>query len=365
MGPRLEAPLKSLAPPLVQAAKTAVAAGLAYFIAADVIGNHLPVFAPLTAALTVQVTVWDSVSRGLQRALGVVVGVLVAYGLAKVLGLHVWSVTLVVFVSWLAGQALQLGQQGAVQVPISALLVLVLGASTSEYALDRVVDTFLGAATGILVSLVAVPKTNLAEAQARVRDLAAMAAAVLRDVADGLSGQSTDFSALLGKAGQLDDEAQKVALVVQGAETATRWSPTGHRDRPAAEALLAALKTLDNVQRSTRGMARVLADARPAPHLPPGVAGPLADLLRTVSGEVGTWVTDVTSGTAMPGVAGDGTAADKYEQVLAAAHSTGVDAQAAATADAVAMYARRIGDDLHAEPSPAAARPTWRSLLGH
>ena len=49
---------------LVQAAKTAVAAGLAWFLAADIIGNNLPVFAPLAAVLTVQVTVWDSVSAG-------------------------------------------------------------------------------------------------------------------------------------------------------------------------------------------------------------------------------------------------------------------------------------------------------------
>ncbi len=95
--------------------------------------------------LTVQVTVWDSVSRGLQRALGVVVGVLLAYALARLLGMHVWSVALLVFVSWVAGQVLRLGQQGAVQVPVSALLVLVLGASTTGYAVDRVVDTFVGA----------------------------------------------------------------------------------------------------------------------------------------------------------------------------------------------------------------------------
>ncbi len=197
MRTRLEGPLRWLGPVVVQAAKTGVAAGLAWFLAADVVGNNLPVFAPLAAVLTVQVTVWDSVSRGLQRALGVVVGVLVAYTLARLLGVHVWSVALVVFFSWLAGQTLRLGQQGAVQVPVSALLVLVLGASSSGYAVDRVVDTVLGAAVGILVSLVTVPKTNLARAQVQLREVEAGIANVLRALADELAVPDVGFPVLL------------------------------------------------------------------------------------------------------------------------------------------------------------------------
>ena len=36
-----------------------------------------------------------------------------AYALARLLGVHMSSLALVVFVSWLAGQGLRLGQQGA------------------------------------------------------------------------------------------------------------------------------------------------------------------------------------------------------------------------------------------------------------
>jgi hypothetical protein len=108
----------------------------------------------------------------------------------------------------------------------------------------------------------------------------------------------------------------------------------------------------------------VLTDAGPGLHLTPQVAGPLANLLRTVAGEVAAWAADVTAGMAMPGIAGAGQAAGRYEEVLAAAHSKGVDPQAAATADAAAIYALRISDDLRAEPGPPGGRPPWRSLLG-
>src|SRR5580698_3142545 len=183
--------------PALQAAKTAVATGISWFIAADVIGNSIPVFAPLAALLTVQVTIWDSVARGLQRVLGVVVGVLVAYGFARLAGINAWSIGLVIFVSLLAGRALRLGQQGSIQVPVSALLVLVRGATTGGYALDRVLDTVVGAATGILVNLVVVPPTQVKAARTEVVAFAAALATLLRGVSESFALPGSDLAAHL------------------------------------------------------------------------------------------------------------------------------------------------------------------------
>jgi uncharacterized membrane protein YgaE (UPF0421/DUF939 family) len=361
---RLLTALQTLAPVLVQAAKTAAAAGLAWFFAADLIGNNLPVFAPLAAVLTVQVTVWDSVSRGLQRALGVIVGVLLAYALARLLGIHVWSVALVVFVSWIAGQALRLGQQGAVQVPVSALLVLVLGASTTGYALDRVVDTSLGAAVGILVSLVSVPRTHLPEARADLKDLAMGTAGVLRDLASALMTPEADFAGSLARARQLDNQAKTVALVVQRTLTATRWSPTGYRDRPSAVRLLTAVQTFAYVERSTRGIARVLADATAGPRVAPELAASLAELLQSVADEVEEWADDVTKGEGTVHLTAASKVSDGYRDVLQAARSPGVDPETAAVADAIAVDGMRISVDLRTEPGPPSpAQSGWRSLL--
>lgn len=104
----------SLEGTLLHAAKTAVASGVSWLVAADLLGNQIPVFAPLAAVLTVQVTVWQSVSRGLQRVAGVMVGVVVAGAFAQVAGIHAWSIALVIFISLLLGRALRLGTQGAI-----------------------------------------------------------------------------------------------------------------------------------------------------------------------------------------------------------------------------------------------------------
>jgi uncharacterized membrane protein YgaE (UPF0421/DUF939 family) len=374
---RLRPQLKWLRAPLLQAAKTAAAAALSWFVAADVIGNNLPVFAPLAAVLTVQVTVWDSVSRGVQRVLGVIVGVLVAFGLARLMGVHIWSVALVVFLSWIAGQLLRLGTQGAVQVPVTALLVLVLGTTTSGYAWDRVVDTFIGAGIGVAISLIAFPRAHLPEAQSEVRGLARQLATLLHEIATGLRRPDGGSSARLADARRLSEEAERTATTTHNSVAATRWNPAGYRDRPAAEELEMGLKTLNTVERATRGIARALADAPADFCLPPDVAGMLGDLLDEVANDLESWATQVTSGVpgvdpgvrqaTRPEVAAQSRPdiAARYHDVVQAARSPAIKPETAAIVDAIAIDANRIGEELWAEPDPGSAtdRLHWRSLL--
>src|ERR1700729_1238227 len=62
------------------AAKTAVAAGLAWAAALAADPHSRPYFAPLAVLLVVQPTVYDSLSRAFQRGAGVVVGGVAALG---------------------------------------------------------------------------------------------------------------------------------------------------------------------------------------------------------------------------------------------------------------------------------------------
>ncbi len=369
---RLRKQLSWLGTPAIQAAKTAVAAGAAWFIAADLLGNTIPVFAPLAALLTVQVTVWDSVARGLQRVLGVVVGVLVAYGFARLAGINAWSIGLVIFVSLLAGRALRLGQQGSIQVPVSALLVLVLGATTGGYALDRVVDTVVGAATGILVNFVIVPPTRLNSARSEVTAFSAAVATLLRGVAQSFVLPGADRAAHLQQARRLSDDTAAASLAVERSEAATRLNPSGRRDRPAVQRLQAAVGTLTLVERAVRGITRALADASAGWHPPDELGRLLDEMLVTVAGELDAWGARVTSEPAAVEPAGStssaeaaGAAADDlYHHILVAARAREVEPETAAIVTSIALDAHRISQELRGgfEP-PAAARPSWRALF--
>ena len=264
-------------------------------MAADLLGNQIPVFAPLAAVLTVQVTVWQSVSRGLQRVAGVMVGVVVAGAFAQVAGIHAWSIALVIFVSLLVGRALRLGTQGSIQVPISALLVLVLGATLGGYGFDRVIDTAIGAACGILVNLIVFPRTHLDEAEARVRGVAERAGGAGGDGSPATSTRASRLrpprtpTTLLDAARQLGPEVTAAARVVSRAEEACRWNPAGQRGRATAEQLHAAIPVLEMVERQVRGMARAVTEAGPGWSLPPHPSEALARLLVEVAAELRAW----------------------------------------------------------------------------
>jgi uncharacterized membrane protein YgaE (UPF0421/DUF939 family) len=361
--------------PALQAAKTAVATGISWFIAADIMGNSIPVFAPLAALLTVQVTIWDSVARGLQRVLGVVVGVLVAYGFARLAGINAWSIALAIFVSLLAGRALRLGQQGSIQVPVSALLVLVLGATTGGYALDRVLDTMVGAATGILVNVVVVPPTQVKGARMEVNAFARALATLLRGVAESLALPGTDLSAHLQQARRLSDDTKAASLAVERSEAATRLNPTGRRDRPAVQILQAAVTTLTHVERAARGITRALADAPPNWRPPDELGKLLSELLGNVAGELESWGAQVTSATGQGGppgavgARGSGLMAgasvdDLYHRALVASRAPDVEPETAAIVSAIALDAHRISQELAAAlDTSAATLPSWRALF--
>ena len=312
---------------------------------------------------------------GLQRVLGVVVGVLVAYGFARLAGINAWSIGLVVFVSLLVGRALRLGQQGSIQVPVSALLVLVLGATTGGYALDRVLDTMVGAAIGILVNVVVVPPTRLKDARREVSAFATAIASLLRGVAESFVLPGADRAAHLAQARRLSDDTKAASLAVERSDAATRLNPTGRRDRPAVQNLQAAVKTLTLVERAVRGTTRALADA-PEGWLPPDdLAKLLSELLATVAGELEAWGARVTSETGpgvLPGPAGSpatmvaaGPPVDElYHRILVAARAREVDPETGAIVSAIALDAHRINQELAAAlDKPAAALPSWRTLF--
>jgi len=362
----------SLEGTLLQAAKTAIASGVSWFVAADLLGNQIPVFAPLAAVLTVQVTVWQSVSRGLQRVAGVMVGVVVAGAFAQVAGIHAWSIALVIFVSLLLGRALRLGTQGSIQVPISALLVLVLGATLGGYGFDRVIDTAIGAACGILVNLMVFPRTHLDQAEARVRGVAAGLAAVVESVAAHVNpGEpapvTPDPEALLDAARQLGPEVTAAARVVSRAEEACRWNPAGQRGRAAAERLRAAVPVVEMVERQVRGMARAVTEAGPGWNLPPHPSATLAQLLVEVAEELRAWdplghpdqADHPTSAAEREDEIQDGL----YDAVLGSLRGSGLTPHAAALVTAIAVDARRVREELGWLPSVETRAPGWRSLF--
>jgi uncharacterized membrane protein YgaE (UPF0421/DUF939 family) len=168
-------------------AKSGLAAGLAWWISGAVTGVSDPVLGSLTAIVVVQVSVRASVFTALQRSAAVVLGVLLALGIGDALALNGFTVGLLVAMSLGVTQlVLHLPAAAARQVPVSALIVLTAVASNQTSSAEhRALNTVIGAAVGIVVSL-CLPASRLVDARQTLERLGGGVAGVLEDMGVGL-----------------------------------------------------------------------------------------------------------------------------------------------------------------------------------
>ncbi|MFJ4045721.1 aromatic acid exporter family protein [Microbacterium sp. NPDC089987] len=172
--------------PLLQVLKSAAATIAAWLIAGWLIPGPLPVFAAIAALLVVQPSVNQSLSKALERSAGVIFGVVIAVLLSLLLGGQSWVVLAAVVVALLAAWAMRASSGTANQVAISAVLVLALGSSNPDYALDRIVETLIGAAIGFVVNVAVVPPVLSAPARRDIGMLGRELAASLDRLGDAL-----------------------------------------------------------------------------------------------------------------------------------------------------------------------------------
>ncbi|WP_406247333.1 aromatic acid exporter family protein [Microbacterium sp. M] len=172
--------------PLLQVVKSAVATISAWLIAGWLIPGPLPVFAAIAALLVVQPSVNQSLAKALERSIGVIAGVLIAVGLSLLLGPQSWVVLLAIVVAMLVAWSFRATPGTGNQVAISAMLVLALGSDSPEYAVDRIVETLIGVAIGIVVNVLIVPPVLVAPARRDLGLLGAELAASLDRLAESL-----------------------------------------------------------------------------------------------------------------------------------------------------------------------------------
>ncbi len=146
-------------------AKSALAAGLSWWIAREASSEPSPVLASLSAIVVVQVSVRASISAALERSAAVVLGVLLALAIGDALALNGLTVALLVGLALgVAELVLRLPRAAARQVPVSGLVVLsAVAASPETSGWYRALDTLIGAAVGVVVSLV-LPASRLVDA---------------------------------------------------------------------------------------------------------------------------------------------------------------------------------------------------------
>ncbi len=140
--------------------QTAVAAGLAYFIAHSLVGHVQPFFAPIATTVSMSTTTELRAQRAVQLVAGVLLGIAIGAGVAALLGTGPAALGVAVFVALCVALAIGRGfiAQGALffnQAAVAAILILTV--NTNAEGTDRLIDALIGGGVALVFSLLLFP----------------------------------------------------------------------------------------------------------------------------------------------------------------------------------------------------------------
>jgi uncharacterized membrane protein YgaE (UPF0421/DUF939 family) len=242
----------------LQTAKAALAAALAWGVAAGLLRVRDPVLASVAALVVVQVTLYQSVRRAIQYSAGIVAGMVGALAIGRYLGVNMLTMSLIVVFGLVLGRTLQLGTQ-VNQVAVTGLLVLAFG---SNYGMVRVLDSVIGAAIGVLVNMVVAPPAFARTAAKELADLADDLAALCGTVSRRLSGQWGHDQARgwLSRSRELAASARAARKIAQQADESLKYHPRRSTHLDDVHRVDEAAVALDHVATQLNSLMRGLAD---------------------------------------------------------------------------------------------------------
>lgn len=281
---------------LLFAAKTALAAGLAWYIAPLMPGPAAayPYYAPLGAVVSMYPTVADSARHGLQSLLGLVLGIGVAFVFTTFTAPTAFAVAAVVGIGVLIGGLPRMGTASD-WVPMAALFVLVIGGANAEsFSFAYIFQMAAGVAVGFAVNWLVFPPLHMdgvdrsaaAHREALARQLKDMAAAMQES-------WPPDHEDWASRSRDLARTASGVRDAVHDAELSAKANPRGRRHRSEL------LRELDDercvervtfhVQDITDVLASVIWERDAGTVIPPEIVEELSAALDSVAELIGHW----------------------------------------------------------------------------
>ena len=235
--------------------QAAVAAGVAYFIAADVLGHPTPFFAPIAAVLCLGTSYGQRLRRVAEVTLGVAVGVLIADLLVLWLGTGAVQISLIVLLAMATALLLDAGALFVTQAAVQSIVVATLAPSGGQ-ALLRWTDAVIGG-TVALVAATVVPAAPLRRPRDQAARVVDRIAGLLRGAARGMrEGGVQETLDLLADARETDVVIDELRQASAEGLSVVRSSPFRARHREPLRKLAELVEPLDLALRNTRVIVR-------------------------------------------------------------------------------------------------------------
>jgi uncharacterized membrane protein YgaE (UPF0421/DUF939 family) len=272
-----------------QIGQCAIAAGVAWLIAADVLGHQSPFFAPVAAVVALGTSYGQRLRRVAEVPAGVAVGVFLADLLVMLVGQGWWQITLIVALAMSAALLLDGGPllvtQAAVQSIVGTKEVPDPGAGFTRW-----LDAVIGGAVALVAAAV-VPAAPLRrpreQAAVVVRKIATLLRAAGEVMQDGHADRALE---LLADARATDGLIRELQAAADEGLSVVDSSPFRVRHRADLRKMAELVEPLDRAMRSTRVLVRQVAvgayQSRPVPGSYALLALDLADATDTVAQEL-------------------------------------------------------------------------------
>jgi hypothetical protein len=276
---------------LLLAAKTALAVGIAWFVAPFVPGvaDDYPYYAPLGALISMTPTLMGSVRVGLQTLVGLAVGIALAAAVIVFAAPNFLTIALVVGVGVLVSGLRWLRESGG-YAPVAALFVLIVGGGNAEsYSVGYIVQMAVGIAVGLVVNFAIFPPLRLTAAVSGLSDFRSLLATHLHEMADALVDswppQNEEWA---DRSDTLRETADAVRDALRDAEEAGKANPRARLHKRDLDSDYSDLYDLESITFHVRDITDVLAASiwqrSFAAELPPELREPLSDALRAIGG---------------------------------------------------------------------------------
>jgi uncharacterized membrane protein YccC len=267
----------------LQILQTAVAAGIAWFLAVWLLGLDRPTFAPIAAVISLGLAVGERGRRAVELTIGVAFGVAIADLLVSFLGVGALQGGVLVVLAMVVAIFLGRGELGVNETAISAMIILITfpAAPGGFTPLDRFLEALIGGGTALLVNalLPVNPERMVENAAHPVFD---DSVAVLEEVASALEeGDVERVQNAYVKAREIDGRVSGLKEALTAGRETARLAPPRRRSLGHLDLYAAVADQIDLTVRDVRAVARsALFVVRPEDSAPEKLTEALRSLAR-------------------------------------------------------------------------------------
>ena len=236
----------------------AVAAGLAWYLAHDVVGHARPFFAPIVAVICLGTSYGQRLRRVAEVTVGVAVGVFLADLLLLLIGTGAWQVGVFVAIAMTLTLLLNAGTLFVTQAAVQGIVVVTFAAAPG-YALNRWADALVGGGVALVAAAV-VPRAPLRRPREQAALVVQRIADLLRAGADSAEDGDVERSlAVLEAARSTDRLMRELQAAADEGLSVVASSPFRRRHRDDVRRMADLVDPLDRAMRNTRVLVRRMA----------------------------------------------------------------------------------------------------------